>query len=93
MRRSIVLWLLSVSAAAAISAGVTAQVLSTRAEPRVLSGADIGFRVEGTKADVRTNPATGRREPVTRLVGRFVVRVNGEWLDVQEPGGLSHLTQ
>jgi hypothetical protein len=34
----------------------------------VLSGADVGFRVEGQKGDA--------------MVGRFVVRVNGRWLDV-----------
>jgi hypothetical protein len=34
----------------------------------VLSGTDIGFRVEGTQGNAVT--------------GRFVVRVNGEWRDI-----------
>jgi hypothetical protein len=37
--------------------------------PFVLSGADIGFRVESQKANA--------------VVGRFVVRVNGQWLDTE----------
>jgi hypothetical protein len=36
-------------------------------EPRVLSGDDIGFRVEGRQGD--------------SLVGRFVVKVNGQWVE------------
>lgn len=36
--------------------------------PRVISGADVGFRIEGTN---------GSGTPV----GTWVVRVNGEWLD------------
>jgi hypothetical protein len=36
--------------------------------PVVLSGSDLGFRVEGQRG--------------TSVVGRFVVRVNGAWIDV-----------
>jgi len=46
---------------------------------RIISGNDIGFRVE----DVRSN----------RLVGRFVVRVNGQWRDVEEAGVMKKLTE
>ena len=46
---------------------------------RIISGNDIGFRVE----DVRSN----------RLVGRFVVRVNGQWRDVEEAGVMKRLTE
>ena len=37
--------------------------------PRVLSGDDVGFRVEGT------DPATGRP------VGTWMVRMNGGWVE------------
>ena len=40
-------------------------------DPMVLSGSDIGFRVEGHKGEA--------------VVGRFVVRVNGKWRDVDAP--------
>jgi len=43
------------------------------------SGNDIGFRVE----DVKNN----------RLVGRFVVRVNGQWREVEESAITKRLTQ
>lgn len=46
---------------------------------RIISGNDIGFRVE----DVKNN----------RLVGRFVVRVNGQWREVQEAVVTKRLTQ
>ena len=41
--------------------------------PIVLSGSDIGFRVDGRKGD---SP-----------VGRLVVRVNGQWVDAEISGG------
>jgi hypothetical protein len=46
--------------------------------PVVLSGADLGFRVEG------------RRE--NSVVGRFVVRVNGHWVEVDSSFGAQLLT-
>jgi hypothetical protein len=46
---------------------------------RIISGNDIGFRVE----DVKNN----------RLVGRFVVRVNGQWREVEESVITKRLTQ
>jgi hypothetical protein len=44
--------------------GAAAQVA-----PLVLSGPDLGFRVEAQKDK--------------SVVGRFVVRINGQWLDVE----------
>ena len=41
--------------------------------PTVLSGPDIGFRVEGHRAGTP--------------VGRIVVRVNGAWVEVDASGG------
>lgn len=37
--------------------------------PRVMSGPDIGFRVEGLRGE--------------RVVGRFVVRVDGRWVEAE----------
>jgi hypothetical protein len=44
-------------------------------QPRIVSGSDIGFRVEGT------DRATGRP------IGTLVVRIDGEWVDVSSGGG------
>ena len=94
MRKSIILWMVSVSTAAAISAGVTAQVRSNRSDqPRVLSGADVGFRVHGQRREMRTDTTTGRKTPIDMLVGQLVVRVNGEWVEVKESVGPTPLTQ
>jgi hypothetical protein len=89
MRKSIVLWVVSVAAAAGISAGVTAQqVQSNRVDqPRVFSGNDIGFRVEGQRRDMRSDPRTGRTAPVDLLTGQLVVNVNGQWVEAEFAGG------
>lgn len=48
----------------------TAQVLGyTAVPPRVMTGADLGFRVEGLRGETP--------------VGRFVVRVNDRWVEVE----------
>lgn len=48
----------------------TAQVLSYQeVAPRVMTGADLGFRVEGLRGETP--------------VGRFVVRVNDRWVEVE----------
>ena len=53
----------------AATAWVTAQVVAVDpVTPRVMTGADIGFRVEGIR---------GGNTPV----GTLVVRVNGEWVE------------
>jgi hypothetical protein len=46
---------------------------------RVIAGNDLGFRVE----DVRNN----------RIIGRFVVRVNGQWREVEEALVTKRLTE
>ena len=62
------LWLVSLVIVSALRAALA--VAQTRLpEPRVLSGNDIGFRVEGR--DVSGNPT-----------GTFVVRINDEWREV-----------
>jgi hypothetical protein len=47
---------------------VAGQVLPERVAPRVISGSDLGFRVEGIR---------GGKVPV----GTLVVRINGEWVE------------
>ena len=48
----------------------TAQVVAIKPVPaRVMTGADIGFRVEGLRGDVP--------------VGRLVVRVNERWVEAE----------
>ena len=72
--RDRLLWICLLVVAAVVSWNVYVSALYARARqrpaafPLVLSGADVGFRVEGQKGDA--------------VVGRFVVRVNGRWLDV-----------
>lgn len=56
--------------------GVWAQALPP-AEPKVMSGGDIGFRVE----------RMDRGTPV----GRLVVRVNGQWVEASFAVGMSRL--
>lgn len=85
MRRNIIVWLVSVSAAAALSAGITAQVQS--GQSRVVSGDDFGFRVEGQRREKRLNPVTGRPEPVEIVTGHMVVKVNGQWVEAVDAGG------
>ena len=53
---------------------ISAQVLQPRPvqPPVVLSGSDIGFRVEGQRGDAVT--------------GTLVVRVDGKWIDAQLAG-------
>jgi hypothetical protein len=89
MQKSILWWAASIAAAGALSAGITAQVvLPQRAEqPRVLSGSDIGFLVEGHSREPRTDPQTGRTAPVDLVTGHLVVRVNGQWVEADTSTG------
>ena len=68
-----ILWLLSlVAVGAAVS--VQARAYVPLPEPKVFTGADVGFRVEGMYGDMPP--------------GSVVVRVNGEWVEarVGKPG-------
>ena len=56
---------------------VSAQVASRPVTPKVIAGPDLGFRVE--------------RMAGSTPIGKLVVRVNGEWLDVQLGGGVHTL--
>jgi hypothetical protein len=73
MKRLLLLWMVSmVVVAAATATFTTAQTRQT--EPRIVSGDDIGFRVEGT--DPRTGSPTGR----------LMLRLNGEWVEAGSAG-------
>lgn len=86
MTKSAILWGVSVAAAAAISAGVTAQVQSGR-DGRIISGNDIGFRVDGQRSERRSDNLSGQTAMVDVLRGQLVVRVNGQWFDAEFSGG------
>lgn len=59
---------------------VAAQVGTQQVPPKVLSGSDIGFRVESIE------PKSGS------VIGRIVVNVNGKWVDAYAGGGVPKLT-
>lgn len=46
--------------------------------PTVLSGENIGFRLEGYRSNV--------------VVGKLVVQVNGKWVEAEFSGGVRRLT-
>ena len=68
-----VVWVGSLVAAAAI-ATAQARMTTPLPEPIVLSGADVGFRVEGKQGGTP--------------VGQFVVRFDGKWVEPAFRGGL-----
>ena len=69
-------WMVSLVAVAT----VVAQVATQRVTPKVLSGSDVGFRVE--KIDQKSGS----------VIGHVVVSVNGKWVDAQVGGGNPRLT-
>jgi hypothetical protein len=66
MRQWLTLWVASLLIVAALVSGIA--IAQTR-ESRVVSGSDIGFRVEG-------------RNQAGEPIGTWVIRVNGEWVPV-----------
>jgi hypothetical protein len=67
----VVLWLASL-----VAVGVWAQ--APQPEPKVISGTNIGYRLEGTDR-------TGKP------IGTIVVRMNGKWVEAGFAPGLSRL--
>jgi hypothetical protein len=61
----VAMWVVSLFAVAAIAMAQTAVV--PLPSPVVLSGADIGFRIEGKQGE--------------HPVGQLVVRINGQWVE------------
>ena len=81
------MWLVSLFAAAMV--GLYAQAPMPPREPRlpgpaaptaaeVISGNDLGFRIDSRKGDTP--------------VGRLVIRINGQWVEVEESVRLKRLT-
>lgn len=70
-------WVVSLIVVAAASRLMLAQ--TTTADKKIVSGADLGFRIDSDRGGVPT--------------GRFVVRVNGKWVEVKESVGAARLTQ
>jgi hypothetical protein len=62
-------WALSLVAAGAL--GASAQSFLTTENPKIVSGTDVGFRIERTQNGVP--------------VGRLVVRVDGRWVETASP--------
>ena len=64
-------WVLSLVVVAAIAHAQTAAQRTGRADPGIISGSDLGFRIERQRGD--------------HVTGTFVVRINGNWWDVEPP--------
>ena len=65
-----VLWALSLGVVARVTSAQTQQRPDFGLTPGIITGADLGFRPDGWRGKART--------------GRFVVRINGEWVDAVE---------
>lgn len=71
MRREFTVWLVVVCMALAIGRLIAqGQRQYSTEPPQLISGNDVGFRVEGT------DPRTGRP------VGSWMLRLNGRWVDI-----------
>jgi hypothetical protein len=70
----------------AVWSSAQVQVQRTTDAPVILSGSDVGFRVEGHKRERRTDRLTGQPGPVDIAVGQLVVRINGQWVEAQIDG-------
>jgi hypothetical protein len=79
LRRLLLACLVLIAVFAGAVSGATQVVAVQPVDPVVLSGADIGFRMTGRKGDTP--------------VGRLVVRVNGEWKEVEFTFALKPITQ
>jgi hypothetical protein len=79
MKRSVVLWLLSLVLVGAASAWISAQarIVTPPDAPIVLSGPDVGVRVEARDGN--------------NAIGTLVVRLEGRWVEVAPKGGVLRL--
>ena len=67
-----IIWALSLVTVGAISSAAQGRLpLTPTQTPTVISGSDIGFRIERTQDGIQ--------------IGRVVVRVNGVWVDTAAP--------
>lgn len=75
MRFRLVVVALTIVFAAVAWQWTAAQAIAVKpVTPRVMSGGDVGFRVEGLRGDTP--------------VGRLVVRVNGRWVEAELSGAV-----
>jgi hypothetical protein len=51
----------------------------SNADKKIVTGSDLGFRIDSDRGGVPT--------------GHFVIRQNGNWVEVKEAAGISRLTQ
>jgi hypothetical protein len=85
MRRAVPVWVVSILVLLPLGSGFAIAQAPAQAPaqgqqgPRILSGPDIGFRVEGI--DRAGNPT-----------GTLVVRINSEWLPATSKAGITNLT-
>jgi hypothetical protein len=79
LRRVFVACLLVLAFLAGTTWGSAQFVAAQPVAPTVLSGADIGFRMTAKKGDTP--------------VGQLVVRVDGQWKEVEFPFGIRPLSQ
>ena len=77
-RKRIVLGLIWALSLIIVGVFAHAKTLQRPVTPTVLSGSDIGFRVQGRAGD--------------RVIGTLVVRINGEWVVAEPAGGVKSLT-
>jgi hypothetical protein len=72
-----IVWVASlVGVAAGVSAQAQARMYQPLPEPKVLSGADVGFRVDGMYGETPS--------------GTIVIRVNDRWVDARIGGGIGY---
>ena len=72
------LWVVSVVAVAA-AASMLSSAQTTAPDKKIVSGNDLGFRIDSERGGVPT--------------GRFVIRMNGNWVEVKETVAASLVTQ
>jgi hypothetical protein len=65
----IIAWALSLIIVGAFARAQTPAQRGGRADPSIISGSDLGFRIERQRGD--------------HVTGTFVVRINGNWWDVE----------
>lgn len=64
---------------AGVALGAAQAVYVHPVPPKVMTGEELGFRVEGRKGDIP--------------VGTLVVKVNGDWVEVEFGAGVKRITK
>jgi hypothetical protein len=79
MKRSVLLWLFLLVLVASASAWISAQasIVKPLDQPLVLSGLDVGVRVEAWDGNT--------------AIGKLVVRLDGRWVELGPSGGVYRL--